>query len=467
MRPRGVAPLLLASATMLAGCTKSGPAPVEEPASVRFAFAGCAAVLRGPSHDGAASGPKPLAPAGPVCEVTEADRTVRVRVTPDDATVRVTWAGAAITPAVTRPDGAQLLAIELPREAGDGQLVVTAEKAASRSMFRLAVRRATVDPRLARARALRREGRAAEAVEAMPDPATIPEPLAGRAASLRARLDLASGRAEAAIAGLRAAMAIHRRDGRVSDEALDGMALVHTLLTQGRRHAEARAVLADMAAPLAAWDEGRAQIGYYRALLARDTGDLRGALRDLAEAEREALRLGINDVHRSARIVTAQLLPLFGRHDEARAILREEAAASREGEPPCRRAEILATLGWVELTAAEAIDTQAAPSAPRAPASEATRLFSEARAAYEERCPRPANLQNAHVDLALAALREGDLDRAERHVTSARGFGAPPAWIALWLHESRGPHRARPRPRRRRPRAVRRARRARPRGLRH
>ena len=109
---RSLAVLILASM----GCARCAPSPAGEPAApavdLRFEIAGCAAVTR-----------------GPVCEVTEAQRTVRVRVVPDDASVRVTWGEAVLTPAVTKQDGGQLLAIEVPRGAEDGVLAVEAAKA--------------------------------------------------------------------------------------------------------------------------------------------------------------------------------------------------------------------------------------------------------------------------------------------------------------------------------------------------
>lgn len=137
------------------------------------------------------------------CEVTETEREVRIRIEPADLPVRVTWGDLVLSPRTMWPDGGQLLTVEVPSGGETGTLVVIAGAgtAQANATLRLEVRRAASDSGLDRARALRREGRVADAIASLPDPSALPELLRGRALSLRARLDLASGRAAPAILG--------------------------------------------------------------------------------------------------------------------------------------------------------------------------------------------------------------------------------------------------------------------------
>jgi tetratricopeptide (TPR) repeat protein len=406
----------------LAGCRSSAPVEIDEagavPPAPRIELGGCAGLTR-----------------GPVCEVTEAARGLRLWVTPDDATLRVSWGERALSAQGTPVDGGRLFTVEIPAGESAGTLEAVAEKGAARTTFRLPVRAPEVDARIAAARALQRAGKLREALEQMPAPESVPASLRGRALGQRARLDLASGQVEAAVRGFRASMEAHRRDGRVSDELLDGMALVYALLG-GHRHAEARAVLGELAPTLAASDEGRAQIGYYRALVDCDGGDLRAALRALEEAERGAGRLGLADIRRSARQVRARLLHALGRPDEARTILRAEIAATPAERDPCAHGELVGDLGWIGLLEREAAEL----GAPAAGDAELGALLEETRVAFAERCPRVSEGQNAQVNLALFAVQQGDLEgaqAAEQQLGKARG-AAPSAEIAGWMLDVEG-----------------------------
>lgn len=421
MRARRLIVLGLALATAPA-CRRSAPSAAEETApaepAIRFELAGCAAVTR-----------------GPICEVTATARTVRLWIASEDAAVQVTCGPSAITPRVTKTEGGQLVTLDAPAGCEGETLTAIAAKGGTRATLRLPVQAGEVDARLARASTLHRGGQLREALETMPDPATLPASLQGRAVGQRARLDLASGHAEDAIRGLRASMAAHRRQGRISDEARDGLALVYALLTHGRRFVEARAVLAELAEPLAGWDEGRAESHYYRALVARDAGDLRAALRELGEAEHAAARLGLAAAHRNARQVGARLLQSLGRTDEARAALQAALAETTAEADPCGHAELVGDLSWVELLEREA----PSPGVPPAmDAGELSRLLERTLALFVEHCPRTAKIQNAHVNLALGALQRGDAEGAARHAHAARAPGAPGVEIAVWLLDLEG-----------------------------
>jgi len=167
MRARRAAPVLAILGAL--GCRERAHPPAEEAELrvARFELAGCAATIAGA--------------AGPACEVTETQRAVRIRVVPEDVPVRVTWGDVVLVPRVVTAEGGQLITVEVPGGGEAGALLVRAGPGPASATFRLEVRRAASDPGLDRARALRKEGRVADAIAAAPEPSSLPEPLRGRA----------------------------------------------------------------------------------------------------------------------------------------------------------------------------------------------------------------------------------------------------------------------------------------------
>ncbi len=382
-----------------------------------------------------------------MCEVLATRRDLVLWVETSSTPLQVTFAGQRVPARAEDVDGGTRLRLALPTpEAGapssSSELAVTAQIEGSRAEYRLRVEQVEEDAVLARVKDLRKRDRLKEAEEAMRPVETFAEPLRGRARSLGARLALASGRVEQATEELQRAMRTHRADGRASDEALDGMALAHTLLLHGRRTPEARGVLEQISPALEHWDEGRAQIGYYRSLVARDSGDLRDALRELRSTDRLGERLGLDASRRLSRVSSARLLQAVGDHEQASALLRALEAELQADVPACERATLMTVRGWSELllwSASPPLPHGAAAAAGSSPSSGA--LSGEALLRYLDStltlwlagCPRPADVANMRTNIALAALEAGDLARASREVREVREAGTIPAFVSEWL----------------------------------
>ncbi len=443
MTPPALGALVMLSAVM-AGCGRcdgAGTAPLGSSADAGVAalqveVSGCAAVRR-----------------GPVCELDAAHRelVLWIDAAPDTA-VEIRSNGAPLLPTSMR-DGAGGKTVVVVVPSGAGDLTASVSREGTRRERRLSLEDVAPEDTLVRVRALRKEGKLDEAAAVMPAWSTFPEPHRARARSLAARLALAGGRVDDAIVELRAAMAMHRAEGRLSDEVLDAMALAHTLLTHGRRIAEAREVLDGVAPALLEWDEGRAQIGYYRALVSRDAGDIRGALRELRESQRASERLGLATFARTISEASARLFQMSGEHERALAVHRALEGQHDERTPPCERARVSANVLWSEL-AMRGATLSAVPSMvrPTSAPKEALRSIGGAaarpngvgesldfatRSASLERalgtCTGPVETANGRTNLALAALVVGDVSRAEAEVRAARAAGPPPAFVAEWL----------------------------------
>lgn len=300
--------------------------------------------------------------------------------------------------------------------------VPRAARLACRSIPTIAVAR---DERVARAIALRRAndpGGALAVLAGIGDP----EASRARAVSLRARIALASGDAEAAVTGLSEGMETHLAAGRISDAGLDAFALAHTLVTHRSAFEKALVALDRAARATSGWDEGAAQIDYYRALALRDSGRPREALAALQASGELAFALGLSVAHRHAREVEARLLQSLGHHDAAMRTFAEVHAGLAPDESPCVRAEVLSERGWSELTALLAGALAAPPPDLRARLDEAHRLLTTT-------CPRPAEADNAAVNLALEALLAGDVDRAAELVRALDGAKRPlAAYVDVW-----------------------------------
>ncbi len=390
--PRAARALSLALA--LAACTATPEAPPPAPARpFAVEFAGCAAVRE-----------------GPICELAP-EGTLRLWVAPDaPAGLSLLGATGALAPGDTNTVTVAAATHELRITPGD---------------WRLAVERPAPVPLLDEVAALRKARRTAEA-RAKIDAALpgAPPELAGRLLGHRARLALAAGEAEAAVADFRAALPLHRAAGRVTDAVNDALALAFVQIHQTRDFAGARDTLAAAEAPARADPESAAALPVHRARLALETGDLRSALAALDDAEPRLARLGATLRLSVARQARAEALQALGRHAEAVALLRtmlSEAPAS-----PCAATSLKNDLAW-------ALMRQAGESPPPA---EADALFAAAEAAFRGECPRPADAASVSVNRALHALRLGDAARARTALGAARAaLPRPDARLALWSTE--------------------------------
>jgi len=403
----------VAASLGLGACRRKAPSP--EPATrppARFELSGCAAVL-----------------AGRTCEVTPQVRGVRVWIAGATEPLHVRAVGEELAFERRDVQAGALLSFTLPDAAARApvQVIVTAGAGERAVEARIEVRPAELDPRVAEAQGLRKSGKLAEAERALPDAASLPEAQRGRALGVAARLALAAGRVEIAASELSRAAEMNRASGRLSDAALDTFAQSFALMTALRRLPEARAALEKAAGLVKGWDDGRAHLAYYGALLASATGDVGAALSGFAEAEQAAERLGMASLRADSREMRATLLGEHGRYAEAAALFAAARRESPADAPACRRAELLVNAGWTELLAAEARD--------EAPASPTREQLAAAKRLYESDCPRPAEMQNVHVNLALDAVARGSWDEAAGHAAAARSakIEAARPEIALWL----------------------------------
>lgn len=394
---------------------------------------------------------------GPVCEVTASRRRLVIWVPGAAAPVELRLGGRRIEPERSREaQGGRSIEVSLPEPnemSGSAVLEVTAGSAVTSVTVEDVVGEAALE----RVQSLRKSGRLDEAIDQMPDWSSLPTKEQARARSLSARLALAKGQTEVAIDELNAAKHMHHVDGRFSDEVLDAFALAHTLAIKKRRFGAARDALDSVSEALARWDEGRAQAGYYRALISRETGSLRVAARELAESERAAERLGLDAFHRNVRESLARLYQSMGDHQRAIDALDELERELGAGAPACDRATIMTNRAWSELALqGVGVPEFVSPRPPRSldvsrtgapddpgPDPTGRRMTREALMAYLERtlrlwqdeCHNPIEVANLRIDLALAALLVSDATSARAHLVLARARGKLPAFVSEWTVE--------------------------------
>lgn len=392
-------------------CQRPQPPSAAPPAPPpRVGFAGCAAVT-----------------GGPVCELPE-DRRLRLWVElPAPGALSVFAAGARLAVEEREARGGRACAFVVP--AGATEVVLEVAQPQGPSVWRLPVREPAPVPLVQRAAALRAEGRSEEAARLLREEApALPEAGRARARSLLARLELSQGHAGEAVALLREAMALHRGAQRRSDEALDALTLVYTLIHHGRRFTEARAVLQALGPLEGNYPEGGVQRAYFEGLLALESGDVGTALQHFTEAELQSERLGMARLHRDVRQVLATTLQTLGRDAESLALL--EALRAETGASDCERADLLTNIGWGLLLSREAGGT---------PRGEPVHPLTEALALYRGVCASPDDEANVLVNLALAELHAGRPEAAAARLKEARHARAEPgARLALWWLDLEG-----------------------------
>lgn len=408
MRSCAVAAALLAATC--AACGRGGDAKPPERAALSARMAGCAAVR-----------------AGPVCEVPKEGATLRFWVPEEGGAVAATLAGAPVGATEAPLPGGRRVTIALPaapdRASRALEICVTRPGRVACRSFETQV--VVPDERLQRALQRRAASDPAGALEALAG-ISGGDATAARADSLRARLALSRGDAAAAVAGLEKGMERHLAAGRISDGGHDAFALAYTQTTMRHAFGPALAALDRASEAIGAWDEGAAQIDYYRALALRDGGRPREALAALQRSGRLAMELGLTAAHRDARHVEARLLQSLGHHAEAIRTLETLAAELTPDDGPCVREELLSAWAWSELRALLAGALPAPSPALRDRLTEAHRLATGA-------CPRAWAADNCTVNLALEALLAGELDRAAQLVRSLDVPGEQrAAFVEVW-----------------------------------
>lgn len=398
---RGAPSLPLALLLVALGGCSAGESP-------RVSFAGCAQVFRGPSCAPAAGGELTLFVAAgggdpgfscdelPVtgdCRAVPGGRQCRVRLIPGARRLVARFANG------TRP---WTLTLAPPRHVPRAQALETALRSS---------RRAQAEDDLAAARA-----RCTDAFEC-----AVLEGLGARAASRRGDATEARARFAAAVSrGLEA--------GCISCAARDGMALAHSLIFSGHDLAEAKRVLETLAPQVVDDPSSRMRLAYYGGALAKESGDLRAAMRLLTDAAESAEHLGSRDYTRVARTQRALVLQSLGRNDEALHDLETLVRELGDDVEPCERAVVYHDLAWAALLAldqgiverGDLLDT-------------ATANLDRAIALHAGACDRPIDRASAELDRAFAALLAGDLADAQRWLDSSqRGPTRDAPWLALW-----------------------------------
>ena len=373
---------------------------------MRVGFAGCAAVTR------------TKAEAGPTCELGE-ERILRLALPEEagDVTVEAEPGGRLQRQGDAGAVGAPM-PVRVPADAT--RIVVRARLGGAQraGRFELDVGSASTPPWLDAARAARAKGDHAGAIAAL---ATHEGD--ARAASLRARIELAEGRADEAFPVFRNAIAAHGAAGRVGDAADDSFALAFALHQRSHRYEEARATLDAVLPLLEVYPEGAAREPYYRGVLAAEVGDHRAASALLQEAERRARALGLTKLERNARAALALEVLALGRVREALDLLR---ALERDAEVKgCERAEIANDIGWAALSGESDDETLSGAKRSLEAAASATA------------CKDSYVTSFALANLARLALDAGRIDEAKQHLREARTRVREPrgterlAWLDL------------------------------------
>ena len=438
--------IALAIASIAAACRRDAP---SAPPSLALAppppvYAGCAAVLD-----------------GPVCEIAAgATLTLWLRTGPDltapDFSLRAAFDGRPANAVVTPLDDGRQIRVEVP--AGARRVAMTIARGTASGTWALALSAPVPVPALDDAAARRAAGELEEAADALRAAlVTLPEAARGRAHGALARIALQQGRARDAVTQFERAVAANRASGRRSDAASDALTWAFGLATQLEDVAGALARLDDTARWIGDDQRNRAALVYYRGLFALQTGDLRGALRDLPEAAALSRRVGLDDMRRYARQQWAMALQAVGRADEAAdqldALLEETPADSAA----CERADLLANAGWQRVLAREArVDapwrvpepvvratrlrgrdvspmapTTAPTAAPGPP--DAVGMLGRALEARASTCPHAVVEASTRVDLALALFQGGDAAAARIELDRARALSpGETTFVAGW-----------------------------------
>lgn len=345
------------------------------------------------------------------CEIV-AGQSLRVIVEPSDLPV-VVWAEPRRECGHAPPLESRTLPIH-SIALGAADLSLCVEDSAHHT-----TRRALVPTRrpawLRDALAARRAGKLAQAEALVTEHAADRGVDGARALALAGRLALSRGDTEDAARKLASAVEAHAGHGRWSEEADDRFALAFTLATHAQRHTEARAALAG--AVLDATPENVAKRGYYRAIVAHQSGDSRLALLELDAAKPALARLGLEQELADAEELAGLVLIGVGRSAEGRERLLELDARTRAVTAPCTRATRLVNLGLASMRAWRETGN---PSGSVFGPTEARTFAVSALRVGDETCPGGLRHANAALLAAEASVMLADVDAASASLADAR-----------------------------------------------
>lgn len=235
------------------------------------------------------------------------------------------------------------------------------------------------------------------------------------------RLDVlvAAGRSQASWS---LSLAERERKDDLLREVARKTVLIHRHINN-RRLATARETLQTIRLPSGAPAESHYEVSYYRGLLAEREGDYRSALAEVQEAVKTAERVKLDRYRWLAEQKLALLLLGVGRSGDA-VQLFERLRSDPHPWDNCEMAEFLGNQAWTMLLARETGERFGDP----------THLLDKALATYES-CSkmRPENRVNIFINMALAHLQEGRLQRAKELLARARRLEPdPPVRLTLW-----------------------------------
>lgn len=236
--------------------------------------------------------------------------------------------------------------------------------------------------------------------------------LRARASSLIARMDMRLEDGARAVSSFSESLHAHDSLGCTSAQYLDLMALTHMSIYRRRDFERAKAAL-ERAVTLSIEDtERRAELPYYQALFAKETGRLGAAVEFLSAAEAGALKLGLARVH-DVRMVQLEILLLLGRRREASDLLERLTSSKLDRFDPCHQAEILNNLAHHSLVIAGYRDQTMSPDVS------ALRLANESIKIFKENCSDPVFESYALATLAMAQYFHGDYVSAQATLARA------------------------------------------------
>lgn len=405
--------IVVAMLMMCGSCLRCGQGREAEPVQTQpltLLYTGCREVL-----------------TGPVCVLDkEAKLTVWIPSNTTDHVDITAGSGAAVHPGEWVDSGRRY---EVEVGAAATELVATRSTAAGKEVFRLKLAHRAIPEPLVRAEQLKAQGELKQAQGAIEHAiASSPQEDIALYLSLLARLRLAQGDAEQAISLLRQAIRKHEASGRISQSIVDTHVLVHALVYNGRKFGEARAALAASGTLPAHCDSGYYR-AYSRGSLSFEVDDLRGAADAFETSQRLAGRCGLSALVAMAQNEWALVLSAAGRWEEASQAFATVVDRFRNSASEVGLVTATTNLAWheyfrhlVEPTRSFNIYAQL----------EATLELARALGAIGE-----AKISNLQVNLALAALLEGKVDLAARHLALARqaGLGRDPR-LGLWAMDA-------------------------------
>lgn len=248
-----------------------------------------------------------------------------------------------------------------------------------------------------------------------------------------ARSERVAGHYDAAMEYAQRAYEAFRTAGALWGQVDSATITAYLLVQHGRRFAEARRLLDAVAPLLPRHALAQFLVSYNRGLIASHTGQVRTALRELEQASHWASRMDDDRRRDYADQIRARVMRTIGQHEQAAAIL-ERIQRDAAHQPPCSRYLALLNHGWGLLIAREAAQDPARWSAQPARSTDPVPVLQEALRLVRTTCHQyPQQEANLLVNLALAAVQNGDNAAAQRNLAAARAQGLPMKSLeALW-----------------------------------